>query len=105
MMDFWHKNWARTKWLIDRALSWISYYELKEATTIFELAMWKAKINEMIEEMGSVDTSQRNFCRVDVPGPAKNAILQYLKYWEDVGTVEESEDEGSYNLSSDEDDY
>jgi len=60
---------------IDHILSWISYYELKEATSTIELAMWKAKI----EEMGAVTIEERNTCQVDIPGPAKDTILQYLE--------------------------
>jgi len=71
---YWCADWAVTKGHLDHVLSWVSYYELKEATTTIELAMWKAKI----EETGAITHDRRNACRVDVPGPAKDAILQYL---------------------------
>ena len=71
---YWCADWAVTKGHLDHVLSWVSYYELKEATTTIELAMWKAKI----EETGAITHDRRNACRVDVPGPAKDAFLQYL---------------------------
>ena len=39
-------NWATTRGIMDTALPWIKYFEMREATTIFELALWKAKIEE-----------------------------------------------------------
>jgi len=48
----------------------ISYYELKEATTLFELALWKTKIDQADDEIN------RDECRTEVPGPVKDAILQ-----------------------------
>ena len=71
----WRNNWTATKTHRDHILSWISYYELKEATSTIELAMWKAKI----AETGALSTEDRDACRVNVPGPARDAILQYLK--------------------------
>ena len=62
-----------TRRKLDHLLGWISYYELKEATPIIALAMWKTKI----EETGAATVDQRNLCRVEVPGPAKDAILEY----------------------------
>ena len=59
---------------LDRIVNLISYYEMKEATTIFELALWKAKIDHA--EDNPVD---RDACRIDVPGPVKDAILKYLQ--------------------------
>jgi len=52
----------------------IRYYEIKEATTLFELALWKAKINQA-EDATDIN---RDACRIEVPGPVKDAILQYL---------------------------
>jgi len=48
----------------------IAYYERKEATAIFELALWKANIKQ--------DTTDREARRVEVPGPVKDVIMQYL---------------------------
>jgi len=66
-------NWDTIKQDIDEINELIAYYELKEATSLFELALWKFKINQA----GS-DNSNRNACRIEVPGPAKATILQYL---------------------------
>ena len=60
-------------------LAWISHYELKESTTLLELALWKARI----EEMGAVTDEERSACRGEVPGPAKDAILRYLQQTSD----------------------
>jgi len=51
----------------------IRHYEIREATTMFELALWKAKIDQA--EGASTD---RGACRIEVPGPVKDAILQCL---------------------------
>ena len=54
----------------------ITYYEMKEATTLFELALWKATIDQAEE---ASDDINRDACRIDVPGPVKDTILQYLQ--------------------------
>ena len=72
-----------------------SYYELKEATTIIELAMWKTKI----EEIGAVTAEERSACRVavrEVPGLAKYAIIQYLEVDISVNG-NESDDSSQYS--------
>ena len=58
-------------------LWWISKYEVKEATDLIELAMWKAKM----KESGKQSIDERLECRgnVNVPDPVKDIILQYLK--------------------------
>ena len=53
----------------------ISYYEVKEATTLFELALWKSKIDQ--PDLSS--PSHRGAYRTEVPGPVKDVILQYLR--------------------------
>ena len=60
---------------LERIVGLIRYYELKEATTLFELALWKAKIDQ--SDMSNPG-DHRDACRVDVPGPVKDTILQYL---------------------------
>ena len=70
-------NWAAVGTNLEHVLAWISHYELKEATTLFELALWKARIEEM--GAGAVTDDERSAWRVDVPGPAKDNILQYLQ--------------------------
>ena len=68
-------NLTATRTNIEQVLAWISHYELKEATTLYELALWKAKI----EEMEAATHEERSECRVDVPGFAKDAIFKYLQ--------------------------
>jgi len=87
-------GWGIVKEHVRRIVNWIKYYEMKEATTIFELALWKAKIDQQVEEdayardrkkakidqVGDTDRQEdRDSFRVDVPGPVKDAILQYLR--------------------------
>ena len=69
-------NWTATRTNLEQVLAWISHFELKEATTLYELLLWKANI----EKVGAVTKGERSGCRVDVPGPAKDAILQYLQH-------------------------
>ena len=57
------QNWGTSRRLLLDILQLICYQELKEATTIVELALWKAK---------------RQLDRVEFPGPAKDAVLQFL---------------------------
>jgi len=68
----WDDNWKAVNQRLPGIIKLITYYEMKEATTLFELALWKAKIDQ-IEE-----SSNRDACRVEVPGPVKDVILQYL---------------------------
>ena len=58
----------------DKIGNLIQYYEVKEATALFELALWKAEISQSDEE---VYPTNRHAYRVEVPGPAKDLILQY----------------------------
>ena len=53
----------------------VSYYELKEATTTFELALWKSKL----DQAGATNPTNRSDYRIDVPGPVKDTMLQYLE--------------------------
>ena len=67
-------NWNTIKASLDQIVSWIRYFEIKEATSLFELALWKAKIDQADE---ATDINHEAY-RIEVPGPVKNAILQYL---------------------------
>ena len=67
-------GWGIVKEHLRRIVNWIKYYEMKEATTLFELALWKAEIDQVDE----ADPRDQDACRVDVPGPVKDIILQYL---------------------------
>jgi len=60
---------------LDKVKGLIAYYEMKEATTLFELALWKARIDQA--DISS--SADRPACRVEVPGPVKDAILQYVR--------------------------
>lgn len=67
------RNWKEIRQDLDKIVKLIRYYEVKEATSLFELALWKAKLNQ--EEAQPIN---REACRVEVPGPIRDAILQYL---------------------------
>jgi len=69
-------SWDTTKQILDKIVSKVKYYEMKEATTLFELALWKAEMNEVEDD--DIDPIDRDSFRVYVPGPVKDAITQYL---------------------------
>ena len=52
----------------------ITYYEMKEASTLFELALWKARI----DDADISNTTNREACPVEVPGPVKDTLMHYL---------------------------
>ena len=68
--------WIPIKSRIGRIDQLITYYELKEATTLLELAMWKSKMNQAEVK----PSTNRDVYRIDIPGPVKNNILQYLNF-------------------------
>ena len=70
------QNWNETKKDLGRITQLVSYYELKDATTTFELALWKSKLDQ--EDV--TDTTNRTVYRIDVPGPVKDTMLQYLDH-------------------------
>ena len=51
----------------------IAKYELREATSLFELALWKARLDQ-----ADTDNIHRDACRIEVPGLIKDTILQYI---------------------------
>lgn len=55
---------------VNRIGNLMQYYEVKEATTLVELALWKSNIEQAV----GLD---RGVCRIDLPEPAKDLILQY----------------------------
>ena len=69
-------NWNRVSDDLGKIVRLISYYELKEATSLFELALWKFKL----DQVDKANPIPRKKCRMDVPGPVKDIILQYLLY-------------------------
>ena len=70
------RNWNRVRDDLDKIVRVISCYELKEGTSIFELALWKFKL----DQVDKANPIPRKKCRMDVPGPVKDIILQYLPY-------------------------
>jgi len=68
----------------------IVYYEMKEAATLFELALWKARI----DQADMSNPADRMASRIEVPGPVKGTILQYLL------SSDDSEDSSSEDDSS-----
>ena len=75
-------NWNRVRALnrvredLGKLDTWISRYELKEATSLLELALWKFKL----DQVDKANPIPRKKCRMDVPGPVKDIILQYFPY-------------------------
>ena len=67
-------NWNDIKRDLGRITRLVSYYEVKEATSNFELALWKSKL----DQADAVTTTNRTAYRIDVPGPVKDTMLQYL---------------------------
>ena len=59
---------------LKKAEGLIAYYEMKEASTLFELALWKLRLDQADDA-----NVNRNTYRIEVPGPVKDHILQYLR--------------------------
>ena len=70
------RNWNRVRDDLDKIIRLISCYELKEGTSLFELALWKFKLDQVDNKDNPIP---RKKCRMDVPGPVKDIILQYLR--------------------------
>ena len=69
-------NWNDIRRDLGRITGLVSYYELKEATSTFELALWKSKL----DQADATNTTNRAAYRMDVPGPVKDTMLQYLDH-------------------------
>jgi len=69
-------DWKLVKQSFNKIYKLISYYELKETISLFELALWKAKIDQVDDV---VELASRDAYRIKVPGPVKDTILQYLR--------------------------
>ena len=54
----------------------ITHHEMMESMTLLELAVWKAKLNQ-VEVQHSID---RDAYHIEIPGPVKDNILGYLSY-------------------------
>lgn len=68
----------------------IVHCEMKEFTSLFELALWKAKLDQ---EEGVINPRNRKLYRTNVPGPVKYTIIQYLypaeqyRVWYEDGAI------------------
>jgi len=60
---------------LNKIVRLIRYYEIKEATTLFELALWKVRLGQDDD----ADDINRDARRIEVPGPVKDVILQFLQ--------------------------
>ena len=69
------QNWSTLRGVFGRIDQLLTYYELREATTLLELAMWKSKIDQVEENL-----INRDEYRIDIPGPVRDTILQYLNF-------------------------
>jgi len=57
-----------------KIVGFITYYEVKEATTLFELALWRSNM----VATDTTNSTDRGACRIEVPGPVKETVLQFL---------------------------
>ena len=71
-----HHNWGDIRRDFGKITRLVSYYELKETTTTFELALWKSKL----DQADVTNTTNRSAYRIDVPGPVKDTLLQHLDH-------------------------
>ena len=71
-----HHDWNDIRRDFGKITRLVSYYELKEATTTLELALWKCKL----DQVDASNATNRTAYRIDVPGPVKDTILQYLDH-------------------------
>ena len=67
-------NWKAAKESIEQIVNSISYYEIEEAMALFKLALWKSNLDQAEE----ANDMNRDVYRIEVPGPVKDTILQYL---------------------------
>ncbi|KAL7540749.1 hypothetical protein ACHAXR_010347, partial [Thalassiosira sp. AJA248-18] len=74
LMSFELTGYYDWKSMRERILDLTKYYELKEATNIFELALWKGRTSKG----SSASMGEREACRIEVPGFVKGAVLQFF---------------------------
>jgi len=67
-------NWAIIRESLLKIDRWTRYYEIREATTLLELALWKANMDQAED---TLITNRDAYC-IEVPGPVKETILKYL---------------------------
>ena len=58
---------------LHQVLQLMAFHELKEASILIELAMWKSNIDGKV-------SARRADCRVSIPDPAKYAIMEYCGF-------------------------
>ena len=63
------QNWNILRSAFGRIDRLTTYYELKEATTLLELAMWKSKMDQVEENLLNRDAH-----RIDIPGPVRDTF-------------------------------
>jgi len=68
-------NWDTVKQSLDKIAHLITYYETREASTMFELALWQANMDQADD---IINPNNREAFRIEVPGPVKETILAYL---------------------------
>ena len=74
------KFWNSTKrWRLGQISKSIAYYEMKEGLTLFELALWKAKIDDFKVEgdKDSVAEDTAKKAKIDVEGARKEARVSF----------------------------
>ena len=73
-----HDNWENMRRDLGKISPLVLYYDLKEATSTFELALWKSKLDQA--DATNTSATNRAAYRIDVPGPVKDTMLQYLEH-------------------------
>ena len=71
-----NSSWEAVRQNLDRIINVIRHYEKKEATSLFELALWKLKI-DLLDNGDKDDDECRKDCRTHL-GPVMDTFLQYL---------------------------
>lgn len=69
-------NWQTTRNYLNALLLVIRWHELKESMKLLELALWKAKI----DDVSAISSEERQACRPGCRGPYIQAILEYLVF-------------------------
>mmetsp|Transcript_32164 Transcript_32164/g.68068 ORF Transcript_32164/g.68068 Transcript_32164/m.68068 type:complete len:327 (+) Transcript_32164:135-1115(+) len=69
-------EWMACKENLNPILDLIAFIRLKEATAVFELALWKWEM----EKSNEVDVAARESCLIGVPGPVKACVLQFFPH-------------------------
>ena len=62
-----------------RAAGLITYWELREATTLLELAVWKSNLNDDTEQTAEMRQRRRQECGTDIH-IIMNCVLEFFDY-------------------------